>query len=228
MHGLLSSRGRTRSRGTNNFSRSVSELRIKKDLDELSFRRAHCDFARTRVLLPRGKADLLELRLIISPTKGAYKGGHFDFKLVIPPMYPYNAPEVWCTTKVFHPNICLETGRVFLAIVDDEWRPVMSVSSVVVGLQLMFLEPNPDSAINPEAARIFRTDSELFAAQVQRSLAGAVYGEHVLPDHRIGAPSTDADEGMRAAPRGPGGGGQPAGGESGGAHAAELARRSAR
>ena len=60
----------------------------------------------------------------------------FDFTVL--PGYPYDAPKVKCRTKVYHPNIDLD-GNVCLNILREDWKPVLSISSVVYGLQFLFL-----------------------------------------------------------------------------------------
>jgi ubiquitin-conjugating enzyme E2 M len=39
---------------------------------------------------------------------------------------------------VYHPNIDLE-GNICLNILREDWKPVLSISSVVYGLQFLFL-----------------------------------------------------------------------------------------
>lgn len=40
--------------------------------------------------------------------------------------------------QVFHPNIDLE-GNVCLNILREDWKPVLSINSVIYGLQFLFL-----------------------------------------------------------------------------------------
>lgn len=45
--------------------------------------------------------------------------------------------------QVFHPNIDLE-GNVCLNILREDWKPVLSINSVIYGLQFLFLvSPSP-------------------------------------------------------------------------------------
>lgn len=54
------------------------------------------------------------------------------------PNYPHEAPKVRCETKVYHPNIDLE-GAVCLNILREDWKPVLTINSIVYGLQYLFL-----------------------------------------------------------------------------------------
>jgi len=61
---------------------------------------------------------------------------------------------------------------VCLNILREEWNPILNLNSVVVGLQFLFLHPNPDDPLNKEAAEELRRDPSGFATNVRRSLAG--------------------------------------------------------
>lgn len=47
-----------------------------------------------------------------------------------------NTDELW--GQVYHPNIDLE-GNVCLNILREDWKPVLSINSVIYGLQFLFL-----------------------------------------------------------------------------------------
>ena len=53
------------------------------------------------------------------------------------PNYPHEPPKVKCETKVYHPNIDLE-GNVCLNILREDWKPVLTINSIVYGLQYLF------------------------------------------------------------------------------------------
>lgn len=52
--------------------------------------------------------------------------------------------------QIYHPNVDLE-GNVCLNILREDWKPVLNLNSVMVGLQYLFLEPNPDDPLNKGA-----------------------------------------------------------------------------
>lgn len=109
-------------------------------------------------------ADLLNFTLTITPDEGMYKGGAFVFSFVINMNYPHEPPKVKCTQtvcqleliyqmvlktslQIYHPNVDLE-GNVCLNILREDWKPVLNLNSVMVGLQYLFLEPNADDPLN--------------------------------------------------------------------------------
>ena len=106
--------------------------------------------------------DLLNFKLIISPDEvkkivcpcpvmtclfnicflqGFYRGGKFAFSFKVGPAYPHEPPKVKCETLVYHPNIDLE-GNVCLNILREDWKPVLTINSIIYGLQYLFLVLN--------------------------------------------------------------------------------------
>lgn len=56
-----------------------------------------------------------------------------------------------------------------LNILREEWRPVLSVQSVLHGLLfLLTAEPSTDDPLNPKAAQALRMDRERFAETARR------------------------------------------------------------
>lgn len=80
-------------------------------------------------------------------TAGMYKTGSFHFTFAINNNYPHDPPKVKCTQKIYHPNLDHD-GNVCLNILREDWKPVLNLNSVMVGLQYLFLEPNADDPLN--------------------------------------------------------------------------------
>jgi ubiquitin-conjugating enzyme E2 M len=83
--------------------------------------------------------DILNFKLTIDPDEGMYKGGRFYFDFKINQNFPHDPPKVKCTQKIYHPNIDLE-GNVCLNILREDWKPVLNLNAVVVGLQACHTE----------------------------------------------------------------------------------------
>jgi ubiquitin-conjugating enzyme E2 M len=79
--------------------------------------------------------DQLNFTLVINPDEGMYKGGSFKFNFAINQNFPHDPPKVKCTQKIYHPNIDLE-GNVCLNILREDWKPVLNLNAVLVGLQV--------------------------------------------------------------------------------------------
>mmetsp|Transcript_31450 Transcript_31450/g.68765 ORF Transcript_31450/g.68765 Transcript_31450/m.68765 type:complete len:182 (-) Transcript_31450:370-915(-) len=154
---------------------TAGELRLQKDISELNLAKT------TTIDFPNGKDKLLEFNIAIRPDEGFHKNATISFSFSVSPLYPHEAPKVKCKTKVYHPNIDLD-GNVCLNILREDWKPVLSINSIIYGLQFLFLDPNPDDPLNKEAAEVLRNDPRQFELNVRRSIQGGyVGGVHFPP-----------------------------------------------
>ena len=113
----------------------------------------------------------MNFKVYIMPDEGYWAGGRFQFSISIPANYPHEAPKVHCDTKSYHPNLDLE-GNVCLNILREEWKPILSVSAAVHGLQFLFLEPNPEDPLNKAAAEVMQQNPTQFKRNVYSSMRG--------------------------------------------------------
>ncbi|CAM9122690.1 unnamed protein product, partial [Ectocarpus sp. 6 AP-2014] len=180
---------------------NLAALRVKKDIAELSQHRLNATHASTSIDFPDGTRNLLKLKVGVSMTAGLFEGATFYFILTIPPSYPFHAPTVVCTSRAWHPNIDLHTGLVSLPILTKDWRPVLSINTVVFALQLMFIEPTEHFAVNKPAAAALLSNPDLFREQVRRSLAGGSLFGVQFESHRPGGTADGKGGGHGAAKR---------------------------
>lgn len=67
-------------------------------------------------------------------------------------------PKVVFDTKIYHPNIGTiyinqdNLGRICLDILKKNWSPALQIKSVLLSIQSLLSEPNPDDPLNNEAA----------------------------------------------------------------------------
>lgn len=119
-------------------------------------------------------ADINEkplLYIYISPDDGFYVGGHFKFGFSINENYPIDAPKVSCLNRLYHPNIDID-GKICLNILREDWRPVLDLQSIIIGLLFLFLEPNAQDPLNKEAALTLNNDRVQFKQMVKMSMSG--------------------------------------------------------
>ncbi|XP_013779547.1 NEDD8-conjugating enzyme Ubc12-like [Limulus polyphemus] len=147
---------------------SAAQLRITKDINELNLPKT----CQIDLLDPD---DLLNFKLIITPDEGFYRGGQFVFSFKVSHNYPHEPPKVKCETMVYHPNIDLE-GNVCLNILREDWKPVLTINSIVYGLQYLFLEPNPEDPLNKDAAEVLQNNRRLFEHNVKKAMLGGYVG----------------------------------------------------
>ncbi|EGX93712.1 E2 ubiquitin-conjugating enzyme [Cordyceps militaris CM01] len=143
---------------------TAAQLRVQKDLSELSLGKT----MRTEFPDPD---DILHFILTIDPDEGMYCTGRFTFDFAINQSFPHEPPKVLCREKIYHPNIDLE-GKVCLNILREDWKPVLNLNAIIVGLQFLFLEPNASDPLNKEAAEDLRSNRELFKRNVRGSING--------------------------------------------------------
>jgi len=147
---------------------SAAQLRINKDISELELpKTCAIDFPNPDVLL--------DFNISICPDEGFYRNGKFVFNFKVSEDYPHSPPKVKCLLTIYHPNIDLE-GNVCLNILREDWKPVLTINSIVYGLQYLFLEPNPDDPLNKDAAALLKTNRRLFEQNVQKSMRGGMIG----------------------------------------------------
>lgn len=87
---------------------------------------------------------------IIGPKNSPYEEGVFLLEIVIPEMYPNQPPQIRFITPVYHPNIdtggriCINALKMPPAGV---WSPSLNIATVLVNLQILLAEPNPDDGL---------------------------------------------------------------------------------
>ena len=118
--------------------------------------------------------NMCQFKLTIIPNDGPYSNGRFEFEISYddPSDYPYAAPRVLCTTRVYHPNIDTEDGgdtNVCLSLFDD-WESQNTLEDVVQGLLFLFYNPNIEDPLNP----LFNgtEENDEFEDNVRKSLLG--------------------------------------------------------
>ena len=75
-------------------------------------------------------------------------------------------PKVIFATKIYHPNID-KLGRICLDILKKNWSPALQMKSVLLSIQSLMSEPNPDDPLNNEAAERWKTNKKAAEAQAK-------------------------------------------------------------
>ena len=59
-----------------------------------------------------------------------------------------------------------------LNILRKDWKPVLDINTVILGLIYLFIDPNPEDPLNLEAAELQRDNYEQFKRTVKTTLRG--------------------------------------------------------
>mmetsp|Transcript_17552 Transcript_17552/g.19987 ORF Transcript_17552/g.19987 Transcript_17552/m.19987 type:complete len:189 (+) Transcript_17552:25-591(+) len=145
-----------------------AQIRLNKDIAQL-------DLPSNATFKLPNKDDVTKFEVTVKPGEDSYwYGGTYAFSVAVPEDYPQSAPKITCNTKIFHPNIDFK-GNVCLNILRQDWRPVLDLNNVILGLLFLFIEPNPNDPLNNEAAELMRTNKKAFAETVTKTLKGQAY-----------------------------------------------------
>ena len=121
-----------------------------------------------------------EATIKITDEESLWYPATYKFNIKIPPNYPHDPPRCTCVTKIYHPNIDLN-GNVCLNILRADWKPILGINIVIIGLKMLFLEPNSNDPLNHEAAAVMRNDFTLFKSNVKKSLKGQTVDGQSFP-----------------------------------------------
>ncbi|KAF5386778.1 hypothetical protein D9615_001878 [Tricholomella constricta] len=92
-----------------------------------------------------------------------YKNGTFYFTLSLPTNFPFKAPLVTFNTKIYHPGIN-EEGGICVPVLRDEWKPSVTLSTVLAIIQEKLNNPSADDPFEPEIAAVLKSDKSKFLA----------------------------------------------------------------
>lgn len=111
------------------------------------------------------------VKLWLSPVRGYWSGGKYEFTIDASDCYPYKAPIVKCNTLIYHPNINFE-GKICLNILREEWKPIHSISTIINGLLFLFECPSADDPLQVEIGALMANDMAKFEKNVSNSMRG--------------------------------------------------------
>lgn len=149
-----------------------AKIRVQKDISEL-------DLPNTIKVTFPDTNDLMNFDIIIRPNEGFYLNGQFQFKCNVASNFPIQPPKLKCLQKIYHPNIDLE-GNICLNILREDWSPVLTINSILIGLQFLFLDPNPNDPLNKDAANDLKRDQNNFKRNVYNAMRGGRVGDEIF------------------------------------------------
>jgi ubiquitin-protein ligase len=123
---------------------------------------------------------------IMGPSESPYEGGIYNGAITFPSTYPQDPPNVRFSSKLFHPNVYNgdgggehKPGDLCISILHkgtdvtsgehelERWRPIHNVRTIFVSIISLLHDPNPDSAANVDAAKLWRDKKDMYYKKVR-------------------------------------------------------------
>ena len=100
---------------------------------------------------------------IAGPSETPFEGNIYIILFHYSEGHPFdNPPSVQFLSHILHPNISDE-GYVCLDILNDQWSPVWTITTVCVSVQSLLSDPNSCDPMNLRAAKLFQNDKTQYA-----------------------------------------------------------------
>ncbi|KAF5836594.1 ubiquitin-conjugating enzyme/RWD-like protein [Dunaliella salina] len=101
-----------------------------------------------------------------------WEGGFFPLTMEFSDDYPTKPPKCKFPAGFYHPNI-YPSGTVCLSILNEEeaWRPSITVKQLLLGIQELLDNPNPNSPAQSEAYMAFTQDLPRYKREVKKQTA---------------------------------------------------------
>jgi len=93
--------------------------------------------------------------IIEGPKDTPFENGKFPIQLTFDTDYPLRPPSVKYLVPIFHPNIYRD-GKICVDILQiNEWSPALTITTIILSLRSLLIDPNPSSPANRDAATLF-------------------------------------------------------------------------
>lgn len=113
------------------------------------------------------KLNLL-IATVTGPSGSPYEGGLFKIEIEVDSFYPFRPPKMQFLTKVYHPNID-NGGRICMDLLKTGgWNPMITIENLLIAVQQLLGNPNPDDPLMPDIANEYRQNKELFEKKAKK------------------------------------------------------------
>ena len=139
---------------------SVAERRIMKELAEMMDLKKDSSVPSVEMI----DNNMCNLRgKVPGPPDTPYVNGNFEIEIIIPKeSYPFSPPKCRFITRIWHPNISSVTGAICLDILKDNWGASMTIRTVLLSIQAMLAQPQPNDPQDAVVAKQFRENVDIF------------------------------------------------------------------
>lgn len=122
--------------------------------------------------LEDGSTNLMHWAAGIPGKKGTiWEGGLFKLRLLYPDDFPSSPPKVQFHPVLFHPNV-YPSGTVCLSILNAEqdWNPTVTLKNILLGVQDLLNNPNPNSPAQAEPYKLYTQDIEAYNQRIKQEV----------------------------------------------------------
>ncbi|KAH0572342.1 Ubiquitin-conjugating enzyme E2 [Spironucleus salmonicida] len=159
-------------------SESIKRKRLTVEIAEI-----HANPIQDISTTPRSDADFLIWdAVILGPDQTVWQNAVLLLEISFKDTeYPFDPPKVRFQTSMYHPNI-YKNGDICLNTLKKDregWSPSYSIRSLLIQIQSLLCDPNPDDPANPEAAQTYVCDRHMYEMKVRERVKQSL--EDALP-----------------------------------------------
>uniref|UniRef100_A0A7S1FY89 SUMO-conjugating enzyme UBC9 n=1 Tax=Corethron hystrix TaxID=216773 RepID=A0A7S1FY89_9STRA len=116
-----------------------------------------------------GSSNMMKWEVGIPGKAGSdWEGGLYKVSMEFSEEYPSKPPKCKFTPPLFHPNV-YPSGTICLSILNEEegWRPAITLKQMVLGIQDLLDDPNPNSPAQSEAYNLYMRNKAEYSRRVR-------------------------------------------------------------
>lgn len=117
-----------------------------------------------------GNLDPMKWLCKIPGRKGTpWEGGEYTVVIEFSEDYPSKPPKCKFVPVIFHPNV-YPSGTVCLSILDEDedWKPSITVRQILLGIQDLLDNPNPDSPAQADPYVLFTQNPSEYLKRIRK------------------------------------------------------------
>ena len=131
------------------------------------------------------------------PASSPYESITLLLDLCFPETYPIDPPNISFRTPIFHPNVS-SNGRICLNILKHgDWSPILTIHKVLISIQALLADPNPEDPLNVKAAEMCMHDRQGYNEVARRYATGRADHQRAKINERQEHDELQIDEGGR-------------------------------
>lgn len=135
---------------------------------------------------PDGSLNLFNWECAIPGKKDTiWEGGLYKIRMIFKDDFPSTPPKCKFEPPLFHPNV-YPSGTVCLSLLDEnkDWKASITIKQLLIGIQDLLNNPNPEDPAQAEAYQIFCQNRTEYEKRVRRE--AAKYNAEIVQKQMLG------------------------------------------